>query len=111
MTGPSPAPPGSFPSASTGPAGPRPLIVNFHGGGWVVGNLRMSDWICSRVAGRVGAVVVSADYRRAPGHRFPAAVDDCYAAVLWAAENAAALGAGGPMGVMGESAGATSRRW
>ena len=86
-------------------AGPRPLIVNFHGGGWVVGNLRMSDWICSRVAGTVGAVVVSADYRLAPGHRFPAAVDDGYAAVLWAAENAAALGAGGPMGVMGESAG------
>jgi acetyl esterase len=83
----------------------RPLIVYFHGGGFVFGDLRMGDWLCSRSAVSAGAVVVSVDYRLAPRHRFPAAVDDCYAALAWAAENAAALGAGGPVGVMGESAG------
>jgi acetyl esterase len=87
-----------------GPGG-RPLIVNFHGGGFVLGDLRLGDWLCSQVALTVGAVVVSVDYRLAPGHRFPAAVDDCYAALAWAAENAASLEAGGPTGVMGESAG------
>jgi acetyl esterase len=88
-------------------AGPRPLVLNFHGGGFVFGALRMSDWLCSNVAATVGAVVVSVDYRLAPVNRFPAAVDDCYAALTWAAGNAAAIGAGGPIGVMGESAGGT----
>ena len=86
-------------------AGPRPLIVNYHGGGFVFGELRLSDWLCSNVAANVGAVVVSVAYRLAPAHRFPAAVDDCYAALEWAAGNASDLGAGGPVGVMGESAG------
>jgi acetyl esterase/lipase len=71
----------------------------------VFGDLRMSDWLCGNVAGGVGAVVVSVDYRLAPRHKFPAAVDDSYAAMVWAAENASELGAGGPIGVMGESAG------
>src|SRR6185437_8949107 len=88
-----------------GGSGTRPLILYFHGGGFVLGELRMGDWLCSQVARNVGAVVVSVDYRLAPSHRFPAAVDDCYAAVLWAAENAGSLGAGGPLGIMGESAG------
>ena len=94
-----------------GAAGARPLILNFHGGGFVFGDLRLSDWMCSSAAVTVGAVVVSVDYRLAPVHRFPAAVDDCYAALVWAAQNAASLGAGGPgeaappIGVMGESAG------
>lgn len=86
-------------------AGERPLILNFHGGGFVLGDLRLSDWMCSTVAAAVGAVVVSVDYRLAPLHPFPAAVDDCYAALVWAAENAADLGATGRIGVMGESAG------
>jgi acetyl esterase len=86
-------------------AGPRPLVLNFHGGGFVFGSLRMSDWLCSNVAATVGAVVVSVDYRLAPRNRFPAAVDDCYAALTWAAEHAAGLGADGKIGVMGESAG------
>jgi acetyl esterase len=86
-------------------SGRRPLIVHFHGGGFVFGDLRLDDWLCSHVALTVGAVVVSADYRLAPRHRFPAAVDDCYAALVWAAENAAGLEADGPIGVMGESAG------
>jgi acetyl esterase/lipase len=95
----------AWPAASSGP---RPLVVYFHGGGYVFGGgLRMGDWICSQVALTVGAVVVAADYRLAPVHKFPAAVEDCYAAVVWAAKNAAELGAEGPLGVMGESAGGT----
>ncbi len=97
--------------AGAGP-GPRPLILNFHGGGFVFGDLRMADWMCSSVAVTVDAVVVSVDYRLAPAHPFPAAVDDCYAALTWATDNAAGLGAVGPedgaaprIGVMGESAG------
>lgn len=89
-----------------GGSGPRPLVVYFHGGGFVLGDLRLGDWMCSQVAMTVGAVVVSVAYRLAPSHPFPAAVDDCYAAVVWAAQNASDLGADGPMGVMGESAGA-----
>jgi acetyl esterase/lipase len=90
----------------------RALVVNFHGGGFVFGDLRMADWMCSSVAVTVGAVVVSVDYRLAPTHPFPAAVDDCFAALTWAADNAADLGtavageASAPrIGVMGESAG------
>ena len=83
----------------------RPLVIYFHGGGFVLGFLRMGDWLCGQVAAQVGAIVVSVDYRLAPTHRFPAAVEDCYAALSWAAANAAELGAGGPVGVMGESAG------
>jgi acetyl esterase/lipase len=85
----------------------RPLVVYFHGGGFVFGNLDLGNWICGTVAARVGAAVVSVGYRLAPKHRFPAAVEDCYAALTWAADNAAELGATGPIGVMGESAGAT----
>jgi acetyl esterase/lipase len=91
---------------------PLPLVLYFHGGGFVLGDLRMGDWMCSSVAVTVGAVVVSVDYRLAPGHPFPAAVDDCYAALTWAAGNAAQLGAAAAddataprVGVMGESAG------
>jgi len=104
-----PGPDGGIPVRVYRPAqpssSPRPLVVNIHGGGFVFGFLRLCDWLCSNVALTVGAVVVSVDYRLAPRHRFPAAVDDCYAALGWAAEHAAELGAGGPIGVMGESAG------
>jgi acetyl esterase len=105
-----PGPGGDLPirvyAAAAAASGPRPLVVYFHGGGFVFGGgLRMGDWICSQVALTVGAVVVAVDYRLAPVHKFPAAVEDCYAAVVWAAKNAAELGAEGPLGVMGESAG------
>ena len=83
----------------------RPLVLYIHGGGFVFGYQGMGDWVCGTVAARVGAVVVSVDYRLAPTHIFPAAVEDCYAALTWAAANAAELGATGPIGVMGESAG------
>jgi acetyl esterase len=90
------------PNAPTG----LPLILYFHGGGFVYGDLRGGDWICGTVARDLGAVVVSVDYRLAPKNPFPAGVDDCYAILVWAAENAASIGADvGKLGVMGESAG------
>ncbi|MGA8846475.1 MAG: alpha/beta hydrolase [Nocardioides sp.] len=87
-------------------SGPLPVVLNFHGGGFALGNARQGDWICSTVSADLQALVVSVDYRLAPTHRFPAAVDDCYAALLWTAEHAAGLG-GDPtrIGVMGDSAG------
>jgi acetyl esterase/lipase len=92
-------------AASDGSAVGRPLVVYFHGGGFALGGLDMGNWVCGSVAANVGAVVVSVDYRLAPSHIFPAAVEDCYAAFAWAADNAAELGATGRIGVMGESAG------
>lgn len=89
-----------------GPGTGRPLVVYFHGGGFVFGDLRGGDWIAGTVAKQVGAVVVSVDYRLAPKHPFPAGVDDCFAGLVWAADHAAELGADpGRIGVMGESAG------
>jgi len=106
---PVPGPAGDIPVRVYRPSGDgaaaRPLILYFHGGGFVLGNLDLGNWICGSVAARVGAVVVSVDYRLAPVHRFPAAVEDCSAALDWAAQHAAELGATGPIGVMGESAG------
>ena len=92
-------------AAGTATTAGRPLVVYFHGGGFALGGLDMGNWICGLVAARVGAVVVSVDYRLAPAHVFPAAVEDCYAGLAWAAGNAAELGATGRIGVMGESAG------
>lgn len=71
---------------------PRPAMVYFHGGGWVVCNLDTHNVVCSAIANRSGAVVVAVDYRLSPEHKFPAAVIDCYAATSWVAQNAARLG-------------------
>jgi acetyl esterase len=85
---------------------PRPLLVYFHGGGWVIGNLDIVDKPCRALAAATGGVVVSVEYRMAPEHRFPAAVEDCYAATRWAAEHAAELGADADrLVVIGDSAG------
>jgi acetyl esterase len=94
-------------AADPGETAGRPLVVYFHGGGFVLGSLDLGNWIAGTAAARVGAVVLSVGYRLAPAHRFPAAVDDCYAALVWAADHATELGATGPVGVMGESAGAS----
>jgi acetyl esterase len=89
-----------------GAATALPLIVYFHGGGFVFGDLRGGDWLCGTVARDLGATVVSVDYRLAPKHPFPAGVDDCFAALVWAAAHADELGADAArIGVMGESAG------
>ncbi|MBW0106762.1 alpha/beta hydrolase [Pseudonocardia sp. KRD-291] len=87
-------------------AGPKPLVVYFHGGGWVIGDLDTVDKPVRMLANRTGAVFVSVDYRLAPEHVHPAAFDDAYAATVWAAENAASLGAdAGRLAVAGDSAG------
>ena len=89
-----PGPAGAIPIRIYTPEAPapRPALVYFHGGGWVVCDLDTHDVVCRAIARRSGAVVVAVDYRLAPEHKFPAAVDDCYTATRWVAENAAALG-------------------
>jgi len=89
--------------------GDLPTIVFFHGGGWVIGDLDTHDLTCRTLARDADAVVVSVDYRLAPEHPFPAAVDDAEAAARWVAEHAAdpASGLGGTaaVAVAGDSAG------
>lgn len=68
--------------------GPVPIMVYIHGGGWVRGSPDVSDGLCHQLAMEVGCLVLSVDYRLAPEHPFPAAVEDTYAAVTWASEHA-----------------------
>jgi acetyl esterase len=69
-----------------------PVLIFFHGGGWVIGSLDTHDNTCRALANAAGCIVVSVDYRLAPEHTFPAAVDDAFAATRWAAEHAADIG-------------------
>jgi acetyl esterase len=86
--------------------GPFPLMVFFHGSGFVVCSLDTHDAMCRNLCSGTGCVVVSVDYRLAPEAKFPAATDDCLAATRWAVDNAAALGADpGQVFVAGDSAG------
>lgn len=73
-------------------SGTLPLLVYFHGGGWVVGSVAMSDPFCRALANASGCAVVSVEYRLAPEDRYPAAADDAYAATRWSADHAADLG-------------------
>src|SRR5262245_52523058 len=77
--------------APTG-AGPFPALVFFHGGGWVIGDLDTHDGICRSIANAAGCVVASVDYRLAPEHKYPVAVDDSLAATRWVAQHASSLG-------------------
>jgi len=72
-------------------AGPWPLLMYFHGGGFVMGSLETHDLTCRNVVRATGYKVISVDYRLAPEHVFPAAPDDCYAATQWAAAHAQEL--------------------
>jgi acetyl esterase len=103
-----PGPAGELPVRIYAPEGepPFPIVVWFHGGGWVVGTLDSYDPLCRALAAAVPAVVVSVDYRLAPEHRWPAAVEDAYAATMWASRHAAELGgAQHRLAVAGDSAG------
>jgi acetyl esterase len=93
---------------ASGPAGPIPLrlyrgrgadkgalqpaLVFFHGGGWVIGDLESHDQVCRALANAARCILVAVDYRLAPEHKFPAAVDDAVAATHWIADNAVRLG-------------------
>jgi acetyl esterase len=93
-----PAPHGSIPARLYTPKklrktdGRAPCLVFFHGGGWVIGNLDSHDVACCQLAHEGELIVISVDYRLAPEHKFPAAVDDAIAATKWVADNARQLG-------------------
>jgi acetyl esterase len=84
----------------------RGLMVYYHGGGWVTGSVQSSDGPNRILANRTRCVVAAVEYRLAPEFRFPVAVNDCYAALLWAAQHSMAIaGPGLPLIVAGDSAG------
>ncbi len=87
-------------------AGPFPVIVYYHGGGWVIANLDTYEPSASALADKSGAIVVSVAYRQAPEHKFPAAHEDAFAAYQWALDNAASIkGDSKKVATAGESAG------
>jgi acetyl esterase len=106
-----PGPAGDIPVRIYTPAGspgegPHGVLVYFHGGGWVIGDMDTVDRPCRSFANAAGVVVVSVDYRLAPEHTQPAAFDDCYAATAWVAEHADELGVDASrLAVGGDSAG------
>jgi acetyl esterase/lipase len=107
-----PAPHGVIPARLYRPlslrqrAGAAPALVFFHGGGWVIGNLDSHDVVCRKLADEGALIVVSVDYRLAPEHKFPAAVDDAVTATRWIADNVDALGIDAArLSVGGDSAG------
>ncbi|MCP5144203.1 MAG: alpha/beta hydrolase fold domain-containing protein [Gammaproteobacteria bacterium] len=108
LTGTLPGPAGALAFQMFRPAtpGPHPIVVYFHGGGWVLGSEESDAPLCRDLCVRTDAIILSVDYRHAPEARYPAAVEDAYAALCWTAANAYALG-GDPerIAVAGWSAG------
>lgn len=92
--------------ASSAPTTVLPVLVYYHGGGWVIGDLDTHDTLCRELANGSGCAVVSVDYRLAPEHRFPAAVDDAIAALCWVHDHAVELAVDAArIAVGGDSAG------
>jgi acetyl esterase len=107
-----PSPAGAIPARIYTPTklrqsgGLAPCLVFFHGGGWVIGDLDSHDVVCRKLAHEGELIVISVDYRLAPEHKFPAAVDDAIVATKWIADNAKQLGIdAGRLMVGGDSAG------
>ena len=98
---------GPIPARFYRPLGdPRGLILFYHGGGWVVGNLQSHDKAVRALANRSECAVLAIEYRLAPEHVFPAGLEDCYAALQWADSHKGDLGLGDvPLVVAGDSAG------
>ncbi|MCX7169545.1 MAG: alpha/beta hydrolase fold domain-containing protein, partial [Proteobacteria bacterium] len=91
---------------TSAPATPEPALVYYHGGGWTIGDLESHDVLCRDLALQSGCVVIAVDYRLAPEHRFPAAVEDALAAYRWIRGEAAVLGIdAGRLAIGGDSAG------
>jgi acetyl esterase len=87
-------------------AGPLPILVWYHGGGWVIGNVDSADYGCRIMTNAASAIVVSVDYRLAPEFKFPSAPEECYTALQWVVANAEELGGdAGRVAVGGDSAG------
>jgi len=103
-----PGPGGNIPIRIYSPESdsPSPALIYFHGGGWVLGDLESHDHVCRALANSVPCTVISVDYRLAPEHKFPAAVDDSYAATEWIVAHAGDLGIDAArIAVGGDSAG------
>ena len=105
-----PGPAGALPArvydASSDRGTARPVVLYFHGGGWVQGDLETHHGLCALVASRSGALAIALDYRLAPEHPFPAAVDDCVTAYRWLRAHARELGIDpARVAVAGDSAG------
>jgi acetyl esterase len=103
-----PGPGGDLPVRVYTPAGSGPFaaLLYIHGGGWVIGDIELTDSVCRALCNAAGIVVASVDYRLAPEHKYPAPLDDCMAALQWLAANAAELGVDpGRLAVGGDSAG------
>jgi len=104
-----PGPGGARPARLYAPSAARlPVLLYLHGGGFTIGDLETHDSLCRQLAQRAGCAVLALDYRLAPEHRFPAAVEDSFAALIWLAQQADALGLDGArLAVGGDSAGGT----
>ena len=103
-----PGPAGEIPARVYAPSAgaPLPAVVYFHGGGWVQGDLETHHGLCARLARHAGVLVVAVDYRLAPEHKFPAAVEDCMAAYRWMRSHGRDIGAdSNRVAVAGDSAG------